>query len=107
MTAARDQILEERQRLRAAYGDLYQDLADLLFRLDPVGINFEGNSDEYEPEMGTILPRLRACRSEDDVLSVVHEEFVRWFDAGTAGTKERYRKTAAEIWELWKKHNDG
>ncbi|HTS11586.1 MAG TPA: hypothetical protein VMH00_05675 [Candidatus Limnocylindrales bacterium] len=103
MAKTRGQILEERQRLRAAYGQLYQDLADLLFRLDPIGINFENNSDEYEPEVGTILPRLQACQSEEDALNVVHEEFVRWFDAATAGTKGHYRKIGTEVWELWTK----
>jgi hypothetical protein len=35
--------------------------SELLFRHDPVGINFEVNTDEYEPKAGTILPRLHAC----------------------------------------------
>ena len=41
------------------------------------GTNFEDNSDEYEPEARTILPRLRSCHSADDVLQVVYAEFVR------------------------------
>lgn len=55
----------------------------------------------YEPEVGTILPRLRSCYSPDDVRRVVHQEFVRWFDASTAGPEERYAKMAAEIWSFW------
>jgi hypothetical protein len=101
MTATREQILEERRRLRNEYGQLYQDLAQLLFRHDPIGINFENNTDEYEPEVGTILPRLRACKSEGDVLQVVHEEFARWFGQATAGAKESYAKVATETWQLW------
>jgi len=29
---------------------------------------------------------------------LVHEEFVRWFDADTAGPVERYKKVASRIW---------
>jgi len=101
MSRTREEIVQERRRLKAEHRQLYDEVAALLFRHDPEGINFETNTDEYEPEVGTILPRLRSCRSEHDVLQVVHEEFVRWFGADTAGPRERYAKIAAEIWQLW------
>jgi hypothetical protein len=86
MTKTREQILEERHRLRAEYGALFNSIAALLFQADPIGISFDNeNLDEYDPEVGTILPRLKDCASADDVLRVVHEEFVRWFDADNAG----------------------
>jgi hypothetical protein len=101
MPRTRDQIQEEKSRLRAEYGKLFDSVAALLFQYDPVGINFEDNTDEYETEAGTILPRLLGCQSVDDVRRVVHEEFVRWFDAGTAGSEDHYAKPSAEIWRLW------
>jgi len=104
MAQTREDIREERRRLKAQYADLFQSVSALLFRHDPIGINFEENTDEYEPEVGTILPRLETCHSAEDVLRVVHEEFVRWFDAGTAGSLERYREIAAEIWRFWVEH---
>ncbi len=103
MTNTREEIIAERQRLKAEYRGLFDELAALLFRHDPVGINFEDNTDEYEPEVGTILPRLRSCHSPDDVRRVVHQEFVRWFDADIAGPEERYAKIATEIWDHWQK----
>jgi hypothetical protein len=96
-----EEILEERRRLRAEYGESFDATVALLFRFDPIGVNFEDNTDEYEPEAGTILPRLRSCQSPDDVLQVVHEEFVRWFDSSIAGPQERYREIASGIWQLW------
>ncbi len=99
----RAEIVEERRRLRAEYHELYDDVAALLFRHDPVSINFQTNVDEYEPEVGTILPRLRSCRSAEDVRRVVCEEFARWFDADIARPSERYTKIAAEIWERWQR----
>jgi hypothetical protein len=70
MTRTRDEILENRRRLRAEYGELFDSRAALLYRHDPIGINFEDNTDEYEPEAETILPRLRSCHSVNDVLQV-------------------------------------
>ena len=96
----------ERKRLKSEYGRLYDAVSDILFRDDPIGINFETNTDEYEPEVGTILPRLKACHSVEDVQTVVHEEFVKWFYSDTAGPAERYRKVAEEIWELWQKSEE-
>jgi hypothetical protein len=66
-------------------------------------INFGDNTDEYEPEVGTILPRLRDCRSADDVRKVVQEEFVRWFGTENVGTEEHYSTIAGEIWKHWQK----
>lgn len=101
MPRTREDILEERRQLKAEYGELFEAVSSLLFRHDPIGIAFDNeNTDEYDPETGTILPRLRNCESAGDVLRVVHEEFVHWFDAEIAGPEERYASIASEIWEL-------
>jgi hypothetical protein len=101
MARTREEILEERRQLKKEYGDLFDATVALFFRHDPASINFEVNADEYEPEAGTILPRLRTCSSADDVLQIVHQEFVRWFGPVTAGPPERYTQIASEIWQLW------
>jgi hypothetical protein len=102
-----EQIHEERRLLREQYKGLYDGVSALLFRRDPIGINFEDNTDEYEAEVGTILPRLNECHSSLDVLRVVHEEFVRWFDSGTAGPREAYEEIASEVWILWQEFLTG
>jgi hypothetical protein len=106
MNETRAEILESRRRLKSEYGELFDALAALLFKHDPIGMIFEGdtNTDEYEPEARTILPRLRGCHSADDVQIVVHSEFVRWFGEDTAGSQEHYKKAASEIWQLWQQH---
>jgi|SRR5215467_2064050 len=106
MARTREEILENRRRLKAEYGELFDSVAALLYRHDPIGINFDfdENADEYEPEARTILPKLRSCHSADDVLHVVHGEFVRWFDSGTAGPEEHYKEIASEIWGLWSEY---
>ncbi len=88
-----------RDVLKAAYRDAFSRLARILFEEDPIGINFEGNTDEYEPEAGTILPHLRHCQTVAEIQGLLHSEFVRWFDASIAGPPERYRRAAERIRE--------
>ena len=91
----------QRGRLRREYGALFDVVAEILFRHDPVGINFDVNPDEYEPEAETILPRLAGCRSADDVTEAVHREFQVWFTPEVAGPREKYEEVAAEVWRVW------
>lgn len=81
---------------------MFDAISEILFRHDPIGINFEFNTDEYESESSTILPRLRDCHSPNELVAIVHEEFVHWFDPDIAGPKEKYEKIADEIWGVWK-----
>jgi hypothetical protein len=90
---------------RARYGRLFDDVSALLFRYDPIGINFETNTDEYNPEARTILPRLSQCQSETDVLRVVIEEFHHWFGDDIREDKASYELIAAEIWQRWTSHS--
>jgi hypothetical protein len=99
----KEEIDAENRRLRAEYGALFDDVAAIFLRHDPIGINFDDNTDEYEPEARTILPRLRTCHSPEDVLTVVHEEFQRWFDPDTAGAREKYSDIANDVWALWRR----
>ena len=107
---ARQAILNHRNRVKTRCGRrLYGEVLALLFRHDPIGLNFGVNADEYDPEVRTILPRLHEATSVDDVCRIVHEEFVRWFDCdagkrispGIAGPQSRYQELAAELWVLW------
>lgn len=91
----------ERSEVKRKYGALFQEVSAILFRHDPIGINFETNTDEYDPEAGTIIPKLKECRSKKDVQEVVFREFRRWFGADTAGKKETYLKPSEEIWNAW------
>jgi len=85
--------------------NLYAEVEEILFRVDPLGLNFGDNVDEYAPEAGTILPRLEAASTEADVHRIVHEEFVQWFGEETAGdaSSRFYKDAAKEIWQAWLK----
>jgi hypothetical protein len=92
---------DAREKVRTANPELFQALTEALFERDPMGIHFESNTDEYEPEVAAIVPRLAACRSEDDTLQVIHEVFCEWFGEETAGPPDRYRQVSRDVWRLW------
>ena len=100
MTGEGEPTKARRSALKRDYRKLYDRVADILFRVDPAGINFEDNTDEYHPETGTILPRLANCASESEVRRVVVEEFTRWFDAETVSRahQNQFDRIASEIW---------
>jgi hypothetical protein len=97
----KEQIVAENKRLKAEYGSLFDEVTEICFRHDPIGINYEDNHDEYEPEARTILPRLKTCQGVGDALRVVHEEFQKWFGPDIAGPNNKYRSLAEEIWNVW------
>ncbi len=94
----------ERDALKRQYGKLFAAISEVLFEADPVGINFEINTDEYEPEVRTIIPRLSAAQSAEDVRAIIHEEFCGWFDPASTGPKEKYAAVSEKIWTLWSKY---
>lgn len=95
----------KRQRFAqtATRRELVTEVSRILFEADPIGINFESNTDEYDAEAETIVIGLAGARSADDVRSLTHEAFVQWFDAQTAGPAERYASVAAGIWDAWRR----
>lgn len=87
------------QRREGSQEVLSNEIAELLFRFDPVGLAAYGApADEYAPEAGTITPRVAHASSVDDVHAVVFAEFLSWFGSD-AGDFEQYRGVATAIWE--------
>lgn len=81
------------------YDWLYDAVLALLTEYDPIGIAF--CSDEYEPELRTILPRLGDATSAKELAIILHEEFARWFFPELAGLPADYQPLAEEIWETY------
>ena len=95
---------KRQESLKAAYGTLYTEVSRLLREADPIRLIVIGApDDEYDPEVSTILPRLREAKSPDDVQRIVHKEFAHWFGAETAGPATHYAGVSNNIWEVWNK----
>jgi hypothetical protein len=92
---------ERRVRLQETYGRLYNDVLAIIQQADLVGIAYVAD-DEYEPEVATILPRLHQANNEEDVATIIREEFDAWFYEGATGGKDgRITWAAQEIWNVW------
>ena len=83
------------------YEELRARLTQILNEEDPVGlIRLGAPLDEYDPEVGTVLPRLKDCLDESGLRRVLHEEFARWFGPETAGSEQAYARAAERIWAV-------
>jgi len=78
----------------------FSQVAEILLKHDLMGIDYEVNPDEYEPEAGTIIPRLTDCSDYLDTRKMIYEEFVRWF-YNDVGNETEYTEAAKEIWDAW------
>jgi hypothetical protein len=92
---------QERDLQLRGYEDVVGAIEALLFERDPIGVNFEENTDEYRSEAETITLRLRGAKDLNDVPGIVHETFVQWLGDDIAGPEEQYRDIAADVWEIW------
>ena len=76
----------------------FSELSAIIYRVDPIGLNVEENSDEYDPEARTILPRLAGCRSREDVDRVVREELSSWFTPDIVARSPTCDELVEKIW---------
>jgi hypothetical protein len=85
---------------RTRYDLLVTAVARAVDEADPIGLLAMGSpADEYSLEIDTIVPRVSKAFGPGEVRRIVHEEFVRWFDAGIAGPEEAYESLAQRVWE--------
>lgn len=98
-------IRSDRAAVKLKYGVLFESVSAILFKADLIGINFENNADEYDPEVGTILPRLGQAKSVHDVALIVHEELCQWFDIEEPFSVEHYQDVSEQIWDEWNAFN--
>jgi hypothetical protein len=98
-SAHRAELVRDQEALVAA-------VEAVLFAHDPMGINFETNTDEYRAEAQCIVIKLRTAHNAADTTAIVHDEFARWFAPDLAGKRFRYKAIAEEIWSLWKEYED-
>jgi hypothetical protein len=89
------------------YEQRFHELSAIIYRVDPIGLNFEENPDEYDPEARTILPRLTRCGSIEDVDRVVREELGKWFSPELVSRSPTCDQVVADIWTWWERIRAG
>ena len=85
-----------RKRYQAQYRVLYDQLLEILFQLDPIGVH-QDNAEKFVPEATTILARLREARLAEDVEQIVLEELRRWYGRRRLANQDPERLTDATI----------
>jgi len=73
----------------------------LLYKIDLADIGTGQGRREYALEACAIINNLPCCKSLDDLVEIVHEIFIFWFDEEIAGNRERFRDVSSEIWAIW------
>lgn len=85
-----------RKRLQARHRALYDELLEILFQLDPLGVH-EHTAEKFVPELATILPRLRDARYPEDVEQIIRDELQRWYGRRRLANLDPERLTDATI----------
>ena len=81
-----------------------QRLRKIFNKHDPIGIyeNDKINVDEYDPEISGLIIRFKRSKNEDEFLLEIHTLFIKMFSEDIAGSKQRYKKLAHEIYSFLK-----
>jgi hypothetical protein len=83
------------------YGTLFANVTRILFRYDPVGINFGHNEDEYDPEAHDIIRKLQDNNMCAPTTHICKTVFAFWFDPEIAEGFTQYEKMANDIDAAW------
>jgi hypothetical protein len=95
-TGENEQRRAARKRYQALYRALYDQLLEILFQLDPIGVHLD-SAEKFVPEATTILARLREARLAEDVEQIVLEELRRWYGRRRLANQDPERLTDATI----------
>ena len=86
-----------RKRFQAQYRALYDEVLEILFHIDLLGVHQQDNTDKFVPEAVSILARLRDARSAEDVEQILQEELRRWYGRRRMAHLDPERLTDATI----------
>ena len=79
----------------------FEELVEILYRHDPVGLAEIGApEDEYWPEVEALLPHLKEATSPEHLRRIIHSVFLQKFEAEeTCGPESAYEAVSQEIWD--------
>jgi hypothetical protein len=87
-----------RKHLIKEYKTFVDGVTSILFRMDPVGIEYE--KDEYSSEAAMIARFLPDAKDSEHLEQAVRDVFVRQFGEPLPGPTTQYRDIALEIWRF-------
>ena len=86
--------------MKRDYARLFQEVRAILNRYDLMRlIDLGAPDDEYEPEVGRILPRLRQAGDATDVAAIIQDVFMKQFEERQDGAE--VAAAAEDIWAIY------
>ena len=76
---------------------MYDEIVDIVFDIDPIGVHSDHTAEKFVPEATSILARLRDARVAEDVESIVQQELRRWYGRRRLGKQDPRRLARATI----------
>ncbi len=75
-----------------------EQMTELLFQEDPMGLARYGQETEYALEAKMVLARIGQCKNVGEIQQVIHSVFSTTFHPVTAGHVADYYDTAVALW---------
>lgn len=114
---SQNSVREARRKIKEQYGSLYNQVAEILYRHDPIYLAACGApTNEYAGEASKILPQLKNAKSVLEARKIIYDVFDQSFnhgysgkdlsklirfDDGEAGIETDYQLIAEEVWAVW------
>jgi hypothetical protein len=98
---------EDRQQhrmLQKEYGNFYRAVSDIVFRHNPMELDGNHNTGDYDPEVDVLLSRIREAENLSALQELLFEVFLADFGEENCGSRERYDVAASEIWKAYERH---
>ena len=90
--------------LQKEYGRFYRGVSDILFRHNPMELDGNRNTGQYDPEVDLLLSRIREAEDLNTLGALLFEVFLTDFGEENCGSRERFDVAAAEIWKAYERH---
>lgn len=81
------------------YTSAFLELKDIVNEVDPIGlISIYCPDDEYDPEVNNILKLIPNSETLPQLADMIHNVFIKWFDAEMAKDYAMFERIAVLIW---------
>jgi len=90
--------------LQKEYGNFYRTVSDILFRYNPMELDGNHNTGDYDTEIDVLLSRIGEAEHLTALQELLWEIFQTDFGAEICGSRERYDGAASEIWKAYQRH---
>lgn len=95
---------QQHRLLQKEYGRFYRAVSDILFRLNLMELDGKHNTGEYDPEVDSLLSRIREAENVGGLQDLLFEIFQTDFGKENCGSRDRYEVAASEIWKAYERH---